>query len=49
LPILAIYYPLLMLSDDLSTSGKLPPFSFWTANVVLTIPAIALLRWTVKH
>jgi lipopolysaccharide export system permease protein len=49
LPILAIYYPLLMLSDDLSTSGKLPPFSFWTANVILTIPAVALLRLTVKH
>lgn len=49
LPILAIYYPLLMLSDDLSTSGKLPPVCFWMANVVLVTPAIGLLRWIVRH
>ena len=49
LPILAIYYPLLMLSDDLATSGKMPPYSFWTANIVLAIPAIGLLRWIVRH
>ncbi len=49
LPILALYYPLLMLSENLSTSGTLPPISFWMSNVVLTIPAIALLRWINKH
>lgn len=49
LPILAIYYPLLMLSDDFSTSGKLPPISFWMANVTLMIPAVGLLRWIVRH
>jgi lipopolysaccharide export system permease protein len=49
LPILAIYYPLLVLSDNLSTSGKLPPFAFWTANIVLAVPAAWLLRWLLKH
>ena len=49
LPILALYYPLLMLSENLSTSGTLPPISFWMSNVVLTLPAIALLRWINKH
>jgi lipopolysaccharide export system permease protein len=49
LPILALYYPLLMLSDDLSTSGKLWPISFWTADVVLVIPAVALLRRIVRR
>ncbi len=51
LPILAIYYPLLMLSNALATSplGHMPPISFWTANVVLATPAIALLRWVVRH
>ena len=49
LPILAVYYPLLMLGEDLSTSGKLWPISFWTGNVILTIPAIWLLRWIVRH
>jgi lipopolysaccharide export system permease protein len=49
LPILAIYYPLLMIGEDLSTSGKLWPISFWTANVTLIIPGIFLLKWVVKH
>jgi len=49
LPILALYYPLLMLSENLSTSGTLPPISFWMANVTLTVPAIALLRWINRH
>lgn len=49
LPILAVYYPLLMLGEDLSTSGKMWPISFWIANAVLALPAIALLRWTVRH
>jgi lipopolysaccharide export system permease protein len=49
LPILAIYYPLLMLSGDLATSGQWPPILFWTANVVLAAPALWLLRWVNRH
>ncbi len=49
LPILAIYYPLLMFGEDLSTSGKLPPISFWLGNVVISIPAVILLRRIVRH
>jgi lipopolysaccharide export system permease protein len=49
LPILAVYYPLLMFGDKLSTSGALPPISFWMGNVVLAIPAILLLRWIIRH
>ncbi|MEN6449393.1 MAG: LptF/LptG family permease [Thermoguttaceae bacterium] len=49
LPILAVYYPLLMLGDKLSTSGTLPPISFWMGNVVLSIPAVLLLRWNLRH
>jgi lipopolysaccharide export system permease protein len=49
LPILAIYYPLLMLGEDFTTTGRLPPIFFWMGNVVLTIPAIALLRWINRH
>ncbi len=37
LPILAVYYPLLMIGEDLSTSGTLPPISFWMGNVILAI------------
>jgi lipopolysaccharide export system permease protein len=49
LPILVIYYPLLRLSEQLSTSGTLPPISFWISNVVLAAPAVALLRWVNQH
>ncbi|MCE5267457.1 MAG: LptF/LptG family permease [Planctomycetaceae bacterium] len=49
LPILAVYYPLLMLSDKLSTSGAFPPVSFWLGNAVLSIPGVLLLRWTIRH
>jgi lipopolysaccharide export system permease protein len=49
LPILALYYPLLLMSDHLSTSGRLPPVSFWMANVLLAAPAVGLLRWIVRH
>jgi lipopolysaccharide export system permease protein len=49
LPILAIYYPLLMLGDDLSTSGRLPPIAFWTGNVILAAPAVLLLRRIIRH
>jgi len=49
LPILAIYYPLLMLGEDLSTSGRLPPIAFWTGNVILATPAVLLLRRIIRH
>ena len=49
LPILAAYYPLLMLGEHLTTSGMLPPIAFWMGNVVLAVPAIALLRWNNRH
>ncbi len=49
LPILAVYYPLLMFGDKVSTSGALPPVSFWMGNVVLSVPAVLLLRWIVRH
>ncbi len=50
LPILVVYYPLLMLADGLTTnSGVLPPFAFWMGNVVITIPAVILLRWIDRH
>lgn len=48
-PILAIYYPLLMLSEDLSTSGKLWPISFWMSNSILIVSGILLLRRIARH
>jgi len=48
-PILAVYYPLLMLSEDLSTSGKLWPISFWMSNTIFIASGIVLLRRIVQH
>jgi lipopolysaccharide export system permease protein len=48
-PVLAVYYPLLMLSEDLSTSGKLWPISFWLSNTVFIAAGIYLLKRVVNH
>ncbi len=51
LPILAVFYPLVLLSDHLATVpyGQMPACSFWMANLVLCVPAVALWRWIVRH
>ena len=49
LPILIVYYPLLMLSEHMATSGRVWPVFFWTADVVLIFPAVILLRRVIRH
>ena len=49
LPILIVYYPLLMFGEELTTSGTLWPICFWMANTVLLIPAVILLRRVIRH
>ncbi len=49
LPILSIYYPLLMVQEDLTTSGALPPQAFWMGNVVLLLSAAFLMRRVVRY
>jgi len=49
LPILSIYYPLLMLSEKLAIFGPLPPVSFWMGNVLLFGIAAILLRGIIRH
>ncbi len=49
LPILVLYYPLLMLGENLSTTGKLPPWSFWLGNIVMVGPGLGLLRRVIRH
>jgi lipopolysaccharide export system permease protein len=48
-PILAIYYPLMMFGDDLTTSGRLHPIFYWMGNTALVVPGILLLRRMMKH
>ncbi len=49
LPILAVYYPLLMFGDQATTTGMLPPVCFWTGNLLLIAVGTWMLRWVVRH
>ncbi len=49
LPILIVYYPLLMIGEDLSTSGQAPPYTFWLANITIVIPGLLLLRRVIRY
>ncbi|MGQ9604623.1 MAG: LptF/LptG family permease [Thermogutta sp.] len=43
LPILIVYYPMLMAARELTTSGALPPVGYWVANLSIAIPGAYLL------
>ena len=43
MPILLVYYPLLMLGVDQAKSGLLPPASVWIGNLVLLLTGIWLM------
>ena len=49
LPILVVFYPLLMTSESLALSGICPPWSFWLADVVLIIAGVFLMRRALRH
>jgi len=43
LPILIVYYPMLMVAKELTTSGALPPVGYWAANLSIAVPGAFLL------
>lgn len=43
-PILLVYYPLLMLSEDLAVSGSGPTWSFWLGDCVVAVAGLYLVR-----
>lgn len=43
LPIVIVYYPLLMLANGLTSAGTIPPMGFWIANLGIAIPGSVLL------
>ncbi len=45
-PISVLYYPLLMVSDQITTLGYLPPIAVWLANLCLVVVGVSLLRST---
>ena len=49
LPILLLFYPLLMVSQSLAISGDFPAASFWLADVVLSLLGVIALRWVIAR
>ena len=49
LPILVVYYPLLMYGIDGAKSGTLPPYSVWGCNALLLVAGAWLLKRVVRY
>jgi lipopolysaccharide export system permease protein len=49
LPILVVYYPLLVTGENLARGGFLPQLSVWLADAVVSVVAIALLVRAIRH
>jgi len=49
MPILVVYYPLLMFSVEQAKIGALPPFSVWMGNVTLLIWSAVLVRRVTRY
>jgi len=49
LPILVVYYPLLVLSVNQAKNGTLPPMIVWVGNVVLACWGLWLLRRVMRY
>jgi lipopolysaccharide export system permease protein len=49
LPILIVYYPLLMLSLDQAKSGNFPPAFVWFGNAVLALAGLWFMRRVVRY
>ena len=49
LPILLVYYPLLIVSVDNAKSGDVPPIAVWIGNAVLAIWGLWMMRKVVRH
>ena len=48
LPILIVYYPLLMISLDKAKGGALPPQAVWLGNIVLVLWGAWLMRRVIR-
>ena len=48
LPILVVYYPLLIYGVDQAKDGNLPTYSVWMGNVILALWGIWLMRRVVR-
>ncbi len=48
-PILLLYYPVLMLGVEQAKSGRMPPYSVWLGNIVMLIIGLRLLYLVKRH
>ena len=48
LPILIVYYPLLMFSVDQAKDGRVPPATVWLGNIVLGVWGAWMMRRVVR-
>jgi lipopolysaccharide export system permease protein len=49
LPILLVYYPLLITGVDRAKAGAWPPYSVWLGNIILAFGGWLLLRKVVRY
>ncbi|TWT99586.1 putative permease YjgP/YjgQ family protein [Botrimarina colliarenosi] len=49
LPILLVYYPLLMVSLDHAKAGDVPPYAVWLGNAVLALWGVWMMRRVVRN
>jgi lipopolysaccharide export system permease protein len=49
LPILVLYYPLLIFSVDRAKSGGIPAFSVWLGNAIMVAWGCWLLRRVLRY
>ncbi len=49
LPILIVYYPLLLFSVERTKTGTIPSFSVWLGNIILAACGCWLMRRVLKH
>ena len=49
LPILIVYYPLLMVGVGQAKSGSMPPYCVWLGNVILFIAGLVLVRKVCRY
>ena len=49
LPILAVYYPLMMYGVGLAKSGEMPPHCVWLGNLVLAVIGYWLIRKVLRY
>ncbi len=49
LPILVVYYPLMMWGVDGAKNGTIPPYAVWTGNLLLAAWGLLLLRKVIRY